>query len=242
MTNITKIVQNPDVIIVEAVIVSDNVSVNLTTTAATNAGNSATAASASAADALASQQAAAASQQAAAAFGDLYLGAHLSDPTLDNEGDALVAGTLYFNSTTSTIRAYDGLAWLITSGTPESFIGTFEFTADLGQTVFPVVHTIGNIVVTLNGIRLSSVDFTSDGTAVTLLGGAALSDEIVVTTFTTFLVADTYTKAESDSRLDAATQLNDRNIFIGNSSNQKSTANFDSMVDERAIAYAIALG
>ena len=242
MTNITKIVQNPDVIIVEAVIVSDNVSVNLATTAATNAGNSATASAASAADALVSQQAAAASQQAAAAFGDLYLGAHLADPTLDNEGDALVAGTLYFNSTTSTIRAYDGSAWLITSGTPENFIGTFEFTSTAGQTVFSVVHTVGNIIVTLNGVRLSSLDYTSDGTAVTLSVPASLADEVVVTTFTTFVVANAYTKAESDSLLGTATQLNDRNIFIGNSSNQKSTANFDSMVDDRAIAIAIALG
>lgn len=47
-------------------------------------------------------------------FTDLYLGAKSSDPTLDNDGDALQDGALYFNTTDNKMRAYDlsGTAWV----------------------------------------------------------------------------------------------------------------------------------
>jgi hypothetical protein len=75
-------------------------------------GASADAAAASAAAALASETAAAVSAAAAAAsydsFDDRYLGIKASPPTLDNDGDALVDGTLYFNSTDDTMYIYNG--------------------------------------------------------------------------------------------------------------------------------------
>ena len=53
-------------------------------------------------------------EQAAASvdgFDDTYLGAKSSDPTVDNDGDALNAGDLYFNTGTNRLRVYDGSAW-----------------------------------------------------------------------------------------------------------------------------------
>jgi hypothetical protein len=44
-------------------------------------------------------------------FQDNYLGAYATDPTLDNDGDPLVAGTLYWNTTDSEVRFYNGTAW-----------------------------------------------------------------------------------------------------------------------------------
>ena len=64
-------------------------------TSATNAANSATAAASSQSNAAASATAAAASYDS---FDDRYLGAKSSAPTVDNSGDALVAGALYFNT------------------------------------------------------------------------------------------------------------------------------------------------
>ena len=59
--------------------------------------------------------AAAASATAAAAsldsFDDIYLGAKSSDPTVDNDGDALTAGDQYFSTTTNRMRVYSGSAW-----------------------------------------------------------------------------------------------------------------------------------
>lgn len=53
-------------------------------------------------------------EQAAASadnFDDTYLGPKSSDPTVDNDGDALTAGDLYFNTTSNIMRVYDGSAW-----------------------------------------------------------------------------------------------------------------------------------
>jgi hypothetical protein len=61
-----------------------------------------------ASEALASANSAAASFDS---FDDRYLGAKTSDPTLDNDGNALLVGALYFNSSVSEMRAWNGTAW-----------------------------------------------------------------------------------------------------------------------------------
>jgi len=74
------------------------------------------AAAASEAAAAASEAAAAASEAAAATsydnFDDRYLGQKASDPTLDNDGDPLLTGALYFNTTSDNMMVYNGSAWL----------------------------------------------------------------------------------------------------------------------------------
>lgn len=45
-------------------------------------------------------------------FDDRYLGSKTSDPTLDNDGNTLVAGALYFNSVSGVMRLYTGSAWV----------------------------------------------------------------------------------------------------------------------------------
>lgn len=53
-------------------------------------------------------------EQAAASadnFDDTYLGPKSADPTVDNDGDALNAGDLYFNTSSNVLRVYDGAAW-----------------------------------------------------------------------------------------------------------------------------------
>ena len=77
-------------------------------TSATNAATSATAAQTAQTAAEAAQTAA---ETAADNFDDTYLGAKSSDPTVDNDGDALNAGDLYFNTTSNVLRVYSGSAW-----------------------------------------------------------------------------------------------------------------------------------
>ena len=81
------------------------------TNAATSATTATTQATNAATSATAAQAAQAAAEAAADNFDDTYLGAKASDPTLDNDGDALTAGDLYFNTTTDKLRVYDGSAW-----------------------------------------------------------------------------------------------------------------------------------
>jgi len=92
-------------------------------TSATNSASSATASASSATSSASSATSAASSATAAAAsyddFDDRYLGAKSSDPSTDNDGDALLAGALYFNTTTNIMQTYTGSAWqsIATGGT-----------------------------------------------------------------------------------------------------------------------------
>jgi hypothetical protein len=79
--------------------------------AATSATNSASSASSADTAKTAAQAAQAAAEAAADNFDDTYLGAKASDPTVDNDGDALTAGDLYFNTTNNVLRVYTGSAW-----------------------------------------------------------------------------------------------------------------------------------
>ena len=86
-------------------------------TNATAAANSATAASSSATAAQTAQTAAETAKTAAESlldnFDDRFLGAKTSNPSVDNDGDALVDGALYFDTTNNVMKVYDlsGTAW-----------------------------------------------------------------------------------------------------------------------------------
>jgi hypothetical protein len=84
-------------------------SASTASTQATNASNSATAAQTA-------QTAAESARDSALAaydnFDDRYLGAKSSNPSVDNDGNALIAGALYFNTTAQEMRLYTGSAWV----------------------------------------------------------------------------------------------------------------------------------
>jgi len=84
-------------------------------TSETNAAGSATSAASSATAASGSASASASSAAAAAStyddFDDRYLGQKASDPTLDNDGDPLLTGALYFNTTSDVMKVYTGSIW-----------------------------------------------------------------------------------------------------------------------------------
>ena len=85
-------------------------------TSASNAATSETNAASSASAAFSSASSASASADAALtaldSFDDRYLGQKASDPTVDNDGNALVAGALYFNTTNSVMKVYEGSVWV----------------------------------------------------------------------------------------------------------------------------------
>ena len=102
--------------------VSNIAAIQAASTNATNAANSATAAASSAssaATALSSANTALSSAQAAQTaaelaldqFDDIYLGSKSTDPSTDNDGDALTQGDLYHNSSSNNLRIYHNGAW-----------------------------------------------------------------------------------------------------------------------------------
>jgi hypothetical protein len=142
-------------------------------------------------------------------FDDRYLGAKTSDPALDNDGNALLLGALYFNTTDGVMKVYTASGWIAASSASVATLATFEFVATSGQTVFTGNDANGSslsyvapaLIVTLNGVRLRpGDDYTAtNGTSITLVSAAALNDELVVDAFGSFLVANTYTIAEVDA-------------------------------------------
>ena len=118
-------------------------------TQASNASSSATAAASSATAAAASATSAA---NSADAFDDVYLGSKSSDPTTDNDGDALAAGMLYFNTTSDVLRVYSGSAW------QDAAVDTSSFITLSG------VQTLSNKTLTapvINGATIGSTDLAT---------------------------------------------------------------------------------
>jgi hypothetical protein len=105
------------------------------TTATTQAGIATT----KAGEAVGSASAALASEQAAAAsydnFDDRYLGAKSAAPTVDNDGDALIVGALYFNSTTAIMYVYGSGGWQAAGSSVNGTSDRQTYTATAGQTV-----------------------------------------------------------------------------------------------------------
>lgn len=84
----------------------------------------------------------------------------------------------------------------------------YRYTATAGQSVFTGADLDNNVlacnpadmIVHMNGLRLESTDYTATSASVTLTTAATAGDEVTVTSFVTFEVADTYTKTVADSR------------------------------------------
>ncbi len=71
-----------------------------------------TKASEAAASAIAAAAAASNAEVAFDSFDDKYLGSKASDPATDNDGNPLLTGALYWNTTVGAVRVWNGSAWL----------------------------------------------------------------------------------------------------------------------------------
>jgi len=221
-------------------------SASTASTQASNASSSASAAASSASSAATSATNAAAAQTAAESardatlaaydnFDDRYLGAKSSDPSVDNDGNALVAGALYFNSTDGVMKLYTGSAWVAAYVSGSGFLalsggtmtGQVAFAAGSvsapgisasGDTntgiFFPAADTIAFAEGGVEALRLNS-----SGQVVTTAGTVSLP--AITTTSDTntgifFPAADTIAFAEGGTevmRIDSA-----GNVGIGTSS------------------------
>ena len=195
---------NQDTIDTAADVIAADASAVAAALSETNAGVSETNASVSAGESAVSAADSANSAAAAAAaldtFDDRYLGSMTVEPTVDNDGDALVAGALYFNSTANEMRVYDGASWIAATSAGSASLILYEYTATSGQTTFSgtddntaaLSYTVGNIQVVMNGVILDPSEFTAtSGTSIVLAAGAATSDILNVYAFKSFTVADT---------------------------------------------------
>jgi hypothetical protein len=182
-----------------------------TTSAAASA--SAASASASAASTSASNAATSATNSATSAtnsaasyttFNNQYLGSKASDPTVNNTGGALVAGNLYWNSTVSEMRVYNGSAWVaaylpaagylaLTGGTMTgaiTFVGgqTFPGTGDVTLTGTQTLtnKTLTNPTVTSYVESVVSIGTVSSSSTLSLTNGTVQTATLTASTACTF--------------------------------------------------------
>ena len=128
---------------------------------ATASANSATAAATSAASAATSATSAATSYDE---FDDRYLGSKTSDPTVDNDGGALITGALYFNSVVGAMKVYDGAAWDLVAPDTSNFIDKSILTAKGSLISASAASTPSALTVaTTNGYILSVNSATTTG-------------------------------------------------------------------------------
>jgi hypothetical protein len=140
-------------------------------------------------------------------FDDRMLGSKSADPAVDNDGDPLVEGTLYWNSVNKTLRSYNGTSW---QDVGSSTANITTYTATASQTTFSglddnsivLSYTVGYLQVYLNGVLLKdTTEYTAtDGTSVVLATGATAGDILQCFGFGTFDISTSYTTTESDAR------------------------------------------
>ena len=175
---------------------------NAAAASATASANSATDSQNSANAAAASQNAASNSAQQAESnyqfLRDRFLGPKTSEPSTDDDGDALQNGAVYYNTTENRTYVYHGTQWQQMATPLTAVANRTSYTATAGQTTFACVYYPGEVDVWLNGIKLGSSDFTAtNGTSITLTTGAAVGDEVQVLGFQSVEVADIMTEAET---------------------------------------------
>ena len=139
-------------------------------TSATSAETSATASASSASAAATSASSAATSASSAAAsydaFDDRYLGSKASDPTLDNDGNALITGALYFNSVVGALKVYGGASWALVAPDTSNFIDKTIFSAKGSLISASTASTpVALTVAATNGYLLSVSSATTSGLA-----------------------------------------------------------------------------
>ncbi len=182
--------QNAAAISAAAALASENAAAGSAVTASTQASNASSSASAalisqnaaagSAAAALISQGAASVSAAAALvsqnaaeaawdSFDDRYLGAKSSDPTLDNDGNALITGAMYFNSVSYLMKVYSGTAWNV--------LGASEVAGDGIDVSFAGGQVTISVDLKANGgLVIESTELALDLGASSITGTLAVGD------------------------------------------------------------------
>ncbi len=197
---------------------------------ATAAATSATASSTSSAASATSATASAASATSAATsyddFNDRFLGAKTSDPTLDNDGDALIDGCLFFHTTEAVMKVYDlsSTTWLRTTPT----------TTDQGH-----INTVSGISAAVSNVSSISADVTGvNAISADVSGANAIAADISGVNAIGGSV--TATAANSADITTTAGSIANVNLTAGSIANVNTVAGSIADVNRYAAEYTIA--
>ena len=185
----------------------------IATTKAGEAATSASTATTKASEAATSASNASTSETNAAAsfdsFDDRYLGAKSSDPSVDNDGDALITGALYFNSSDNVMKNYTGSAWqtLKPTSSEQTNINTLaaaDVVADMAilatADIVADMNTLGTADVVSDMNTLATADVVSD------MNTLATAD--IVSDMNTLATADVVSDMNTLGTADVVTDMN----------------------------------
>jgi hypothetical protein len=145
-------------------------------TSATNAANSATSASGSATTATNAANAAAASYDD---FDDRYLGPKTSNPTVDNDGNPLQTGALYFNTSAGEMRVWNGSSWVAAylpaagyvSKTGDTMTGELAINVNSSNAALRVTQSGSGFVIQVEDTSSDTTPFVVRADGRTVIGG-----------------------------------------------------------------------
>lgn len=146
-------------------------------------------------------------------FNDRYLGSKATAPSLDNDGDPLVNGAIYYDSVIQNLMVYTSNGWVKPFDSGISTMDKFRYTATAGQTditgvddggVDSLLLYEGIEIVTLNGIFMESgTDYTATSDTIVMNEALLVGDELNIYAFGNFDLSNHYNKPQADARFAA---------------------------------------
>ena len=185
-------------------------------TSATDSATSATASAASATSAATSYD----------DFNDRFLGAKASDPTLDNDGDALIDGAMFFDTTLNITKVYDlgTTAWLRTTPTTSD-----QTKINTVSGISAAVSNVSSISSAVSGVNAISADVSGANAISADISGVNASGGDVTTT-----------AANSANITTTAGSIANVNLTAGSIANVNTVAGSIADVNRYAAEYTIA--
>jgi len=147
-------------------------------------------------------------------FDDRYLGAKTSEPTLDNDGDALIDGALFFDTTNSQMKVYDlsGTQWVAFSLTPAQLANV--------DTVADNIDDVTSVADNMADVQAAQTSATAAATSATQAATSATASATSATASASSATAAASSAASAATALDS---FDDR--YLGAKSSAPTTDN-----------------
>jgi hypothetical protein len=131
-----------------------------------------------------------------------YLGASATEPTVDDAGNAVEQGALYYDTVGQRMRVLGAAGWKDAGSVVEGVMQAYSLTATASQTTFtiPGGYEEGQIIVALNGTLLAPEDYTAtNGATVVFPSGLSVGDSVSGFKFGAITLSNVYDKRAADA-------------------------------------------